>query len=80
LRCPVYALFCIRQSRGFHVHVERLAEQLILTRGKRDLALSDACRKFAAMLEKRAIATPYQWYNFFDFWAENDNHAAERAA
>jgi predicted LPLAT superfamily acyltransferase len=80
LRCPVYALFCIRQSGSFHVHVERLAEQLILTRGKRDLALSDACCTFAAILEKRAIATPYQWYNFFDFWAENDNHAAERAA
>lgn len=80
LRCPVYALFCIRQSGGFHVYVDKLAEQLTLTRGKRDRALSDACATFAAVVERRAIATPYQWYNFFDFWAENDNLAAERAS
>jgi predicted LPLAT superfamily acyltransferase len=77
LRCPVYTLFCIRRPGGFHIHVERLAETLALGRRDRERIMQDACAKYAAAVERRAIESPYQWYNFFDFWASGDACTAE---
>jgi predicted LPLAT superfamily acyltransferase len=34
-----------------------------------DEALEAAVRRFAGALEEKARAHPFNWFNFYDFWA-----------
>jgi predicted LPLAT superfamily acyltransferase len=69
LGCPVYLMFCRREGARFRLSVERFAERIELPRGRRDEALAAYAARYAGRLEAQALADPYQWYNFFDFWA-----------
>ena len=40
-----------------------------IPRGERQAALQTLANAYAAALEQAARAHPYQWYNFYDFWA-----------
>lgn len=70
LDCPVYLMFCRREGERFSLSVERFAERIVLPRGRRNEALADYVAHYAKRLEAQALADPYQWYNFFDFWAD----------
>ncbi len=72
LRCPVHALFCRKLDAGYRLNAVTLAEEVVLPRGARQQALDMYVRRFVALLEQEVIATPYQWYNFFDFWADTN--------
>lgn len=42
-------------------------------------AMAEAVSRYAGILERLCIETPYNWFNFFDFWAdpaEPDDHDA----
>lgn len=69
LRCPVYLFFCTREGPGYRVHMERFAERLDLPRKEREAVIRERLEQFARRLEDRCRATPFQWFNFFDFWA-----------
>ncbi|GAB2179344.1 glycosyltransferase family 2 protein [Dongia sp. agr-C8] len=71
LDCPVYALFCLRTGRRYRLDVHKLADRIVLPRGDRAGALQNHTAAFARLLEDYALRDPYQWYNFFDFWAEH---------
>jgi len=70
LDCPVYLMFCRREGGRFRLSVERFAERVILPRKSREQALAEYAARYALRLEAQALADPYQWYNFFDFWAQ----------
>lgn len=71
LDCPVHLLFCRRRQRGqWALTLEPFAARISLPRGRRDEALSEYAAAYAARLERECRAAPWQWYNFFDFWAE----------
>lgn len=76
LNCPVYTLFCLREGKRHRVELKLLAERVELPRRERDLALRRYAETFAARLEGYALCDPYQWYNFFDFWAEQSGKNA----
>ncbi len=69
LRCPVYLLFCLRSEHGYKLYVEKFADQVTLPRQNREKALLQYTERFANRLEHHVIKAPFQWYNFFDFWA-----------
>lgn len=69
MECPLYTLFCRREGGRFHLVGRRLAEQVTLPRGQRMEALNGYANAFARALEEQALLDPFQWYNFFDFWA-----------
>ncbi|AWK86261.1 glycosyltransferase family 2 protein [Azospirillum thermophilum] len=69
LDCPVYLLFCRREGGRYRLDAEKLAERVVLPRGRRGEALAGYAAAFAGRLEQHALADPYQWFNFFDFWA-----------
>jgi predicted LPLAT superfamily acyltransferase len=48
-----------------------LADRIVLPRADRAGALQNYAGAFARLLEDYALKDPYQWYNFFDFWAEH---------
>ncbi|RDU95675.1 glycosyltransferase family 2 protein [Trinickia dinghuensis] len=69
LGCPVYLFFCLKE-RGVHrVYFEPFAERIALPRRERAVHLADHARRYAARLEYYCRKAPYQWFNFFDFWA-----------
>lgn len=70
LRCPVHLLFCLKRDDGWQLSLEPFAERIELPRAGRDAVLHDHAARYAARLEDYARQAPFQWYNFFDFWAQ----------
>ncbi len=71
LKCPVYLLFCVKESKGYSIHFESFAEKISLPRKTREEALRRVTEAYARRLEYFAVRYPLQWYNFFDFWYEH---------
>ncbi len=69
LECPVYLLFCLQDGKNYRLTLERFAENISLPRNTREESLRAYALKYASRLEHYAAAAPFQWYNFFDFWA-----------
>ncbi|EXI65565.1 MAG: lipid A biosynthesis lauroyl acyltransferase [Candidatus Accumulibacter adjunctus] len=70
LECPVYLFVCFRESDGYRVHFEPFAERIDLPRGKREVAIATHAQRYADRLVELCRRTPFQWFNFFDFWAD----------
>lgn len=56
----------------YAIHFERLADFSDVERTGRDAAIQSAVATYSACLERRCRATPYNWFNFFDFWRPKD--------
>lgn len=69
LGCPVFTVFGLR-LRPFHyeLHVERLAERVVLRRGQRDSDLRGFLQLYAQAMERMCTRAPLQWFNFHDLW------------
>lgn len=68
LKCPVYTLFSVRQKGRYRVTLTRFSERLDFPRKDREAALQGTVNRFAAVLQEQALANPFQWFNFYDFW------------
>ncbi len=76
LDCPVFSLFCVRRGRRFEASFVPFAERLVLPRGDRERALSRCAALFAEQLGQHCLASPFQWFNFFPFWAQGQAPAS----
>lgn len=68
LKCPLYALGCIRQGDTHEVVFQRLAERIVLPRADRLGACAVHTAEFARFVEALLARAPYEWFNFFSFW------------
>ncbi|HYE47248.1 MAG TPA: hypothetical protein VEA44_15905 [Caulobacter sp.] len=68
LKCPVYTLFSVRQNGRYRVLLRKFSERLDFPRKDREAAIKATATRFAAVLEEQALANPFQWFNFYDFW------------
>ncbi|OXY81031.1 lipid A biosynthesis acyltransferase [Oceanimonas doudoroffii] len=75
LRCPLYLMFCLKQSGRYHLYLERFSRRLVLPRGQREAGLQRAVQAYADRLAAYCRKAPLQWFNFFPFWLA-DQHAA----
>jgi predicted LPLAT superfamily acyltransferase len=71
LRCPVYAMFCARVNKRFRVDISLLSSGVAVPRRERAAALQALVQDYAAALQAHVLAAPYQWFNFYDYWAPN---------
>jgi predicted LPLAT superfamily acyltransferase len=70
LKVPVMVVFGIwRGGDRYEAHVELLAEKIELSRANRDADLERLVQAYADRLAARTRDAPYNWLNFFDFWA-----------
>lgn len=69
LACPVFLFFSVKQRGRYHLYFEAFAERIVLPRAERQGHIAEWAGRFAARLAQHCRATPYQWFNFYDFWA-----------
>ncbi|MCG8611715.1 MAG: glycosyl transferase [Pseudomonadales bacterium] len=74
LECPVYLLFFMKTRHAqlrYQMILEPFADPLQLPRKQRQEALQSWIDQYASRLEYHTIRYPYQWFNFYDFWAKD---------
>lgn len=78
LDCPVYFLFCLKEKQQYRVIFEHVADTLKFSRKNREASLTAVVNQYAKRLEHYCLAYPYQWFNFFDFWQNDQNVIREK--
>lgn len=69
--CPVILFFGLyRGGNRYDVHFESLAERIVLEPRRRQEQLGIWVQRYADRLEHHARLAPYNWFNFYDYWAE----------
>ncbi|THU02581.1 acyltransferase [Lampropedia puyangensis] len=79
LKCPLYAMTCIRApylSRKYHYQIQAqcLAEHISLPRKTRQQALMHYAQLYAHWLENQLQSAPLSWFNYFDFWQQGQTN------
>jgi len=73
LACPVNLIFSYRHNTAstqkIKLEVIRFSEKIFLPRKSRDADLLNYAQQFAIEIEKQCKQAPFQWFNFYDFWA-----------
>lgn len=70
LQAPVVLVFCpFLGGTRYDAHFELFSERLVIPRAQRQQELQACVQRFAARLEHHARRHPYNWFNFYDFWA-----------
>jgi predicted LPLAT superfamily acyltransferase len=70
LKVPVMLVFGIwRGGDRYEAHVQLLSEKIELPRSNRDAELARLIQEYADRLAAQVRGAPYNWLNFFDFWA-----------
>jgi len=52
----------------YRIHFEPLADFSSIPTGQRGAATQAAMKRYVGLLEQHCRETPYNWFNFFDFW------------
>ena len=68
LRCPVWGMSCLHDGDGYRARIDLLRDQVRLPRGERQQALDACAATFADWLTACLRQSPYDWFNFYDFW------------
>ncbi len=69
-KVPVFCIFPLYIDGVYEVYIEEITEALDVPRAKRAEALQAAADQYAQLLEKHVRLAPYNWFNFYDFWAQ----------
>lgn len=71
---PVLLMLALRTGTNrYTVHTEELANRVSLPRTGREEVLSGLLTRYAARLEDYCLEHPYQWFNFFDYWGDDQS-------
>jgi predicted LPLAT superfamily acyltransferase len=68
LKQPVYTLFCAKAGKRYRIAFELFAERVETPRGRRAEAIRGYVALFARRMEEQVALSPYQWFNFYDYW------------
>jgi predicted LPLAT superfamily acyltransferase len=71
LQHPVYFMTGIFEGGNrYRVHLEPIADFSIPVENK-ETAVDQAMLRYVELLAKHCNSSPYNWFNYFDFWQEN---------
>lgn len=69
LHCPIFCFFGLRVGHyAYDTYAIKLAEQITLARGQRELQAQAYAQQYADLLADKAREYPYNWFNFYEFW------------
>lgn len=77
MHCPLRMMTATRNPTGlglprYRVRFESIDESPRAARGHRDEWLQKAMQTYASHLEAEIAKSPYDWFNFFDFWKKTE--------
>lgn len=73
LKLPIVLGFGLYQGGNrYALTFEDFSPPIDAPRGRRDEAIAALIRGYAARLEHHARRAPYNWFNFYDFWKQDD--------
>ena len=79
LKIPVVLFFGIyKGGNRYEEYFELFAPQINLGRASRQEELEAWVQRYAARLEHYCRLAPYNWFNFFDFWAQSPGGSNRR--
>jgi predicted LPLAT superfamily acyltransferase len=58
-----------RGGNRYDIHFERLADMRDVDRVNRNARIEEAMRRYVERLEHYCRIAPYNWFNFYDYWA-----------
>jgi predicted LPLAT superfamily acyltransferase len=71
LGCPMVMTGCFRTGPGrYRAAAVPFAPAGAAPRGERRKFAEEQAQRYAHELEQWCLSTPYQWFNFFEFWPE----------
>ena len=77
LQAPALLSFALYRGGGrYDVHFEPFADPVTAPRGARRTAAAAYARAYADRLAAYCRHAPYNWFNFFDFWGEEQTGPA----
>lgn len=67
-----------RGGKHYSAHFELFSERILAPRPQRAAHLQDCAQRYAQRLEHYARQAPYNWFNFYDYWAdESTSHPSQ---
>ncbi len=78
LKLPVVLGFGLyRGGNRYELTFEPFDDAIAVPRAQREPALAGLVRRYAARLEHHARSAPYNWFNFYDFWGQDDDGSVD---
>lgn len=71
LKTKISTIWCQKIKNNYEISLEPLAAKIPIGQNKEKIILP-FMQNYVNILEKKCLKTPYQWYNFYDFWSELD--------
>ena len=76
---PVLICFGLyRGGRRYEMHFESFSDGAAVPRAERQTHAQAAAQRFAGRLEHYVLLAPYNWFNFYDFWADAPTSAQSK--
>lgn len=73
LKVPLIVFFGLYHGGNrYEIHFELLAEQIVLSSAQRQQEIHYWVQRYAACLEKQMRRAPYNWFNFYDYWQDDE--------
>jgi len=74
IHAPVLLFFPLYLGKNkYALYIEELSGPLDLARNKRDRVIADLMQKYTDRLEHYIRISPLNWFNFYDYWADEEN-------
>lgn len=67
-KAPVIGVFCRLTRTGYEVHMEAFSTAVDAPRKQRQQTIDALAAHYVRRLEAHVRASPYGWFNFYDFW------------
>jgi predicted LPLAT superfamily acyltransferase len=72
LKVPLIVFFGLYHGKNnYQIYFEMLDEKITLSRNNRQADIQRYAQKYATILEKQIRQTPYNWFNFYDYWHDD---------
>lgn len=84
LKCSAWSMICARETEPqsaarYRVSFTRIYDGVPVARAKRSQTLSAMANAWVRTLESRLLKSPYDWFNFFDFWHPAQSRLAQKS-
>ena len=73
------AMFALREGDKRVIYAHELRAEVKVARSERSAFIQALAQDFAQLLEQHALTHPYDWFNFFDFWQQDQANTKQDA-